>query len=188
MNGKIEILESLLISKEKILMDICMKSYFHISESDVLAKHYSLLDAEIEKCTDFIVSTQWRVKDTPRCRFDLVVVKKWATRYTHTKECFTNNLPYYAVEYKIDDEPGTYGKGHQPDDFKKDVIRLSHHCDYLQRAFALYYYRGPIKFDGNVFDKKSSKYLFKKEEQIINKEKLNVFFIDMYGIHKLDLN
>ncbi|MGB5157384.1 hypothetical protein [Desulfobacterium sp. N47] len=40
-----------------------MKSPFLISESDVLAKHYSLIDKEIETYNDFIVSTQWRVKD-----------------------------------------------------------------------------------------------------------------------------
>lgn len=164
-----------------------MKSPFIISESDVLAKHYSLLDSEIEKYNDFIVSTQWSVKGPKRGRFDLVVVKKWKETYTHRKKCFAKNFPYYAVEYKIDDEPGKYGKGHQPNDFKKDVIRLSKHCDYLQRAFALYYYRGPIEFEGNLFDKKSSEYLFKNEDKIINKEKLNVYFVDMFGIHKLDL-
>nr|CBX30554.1 unknown protein [uncultured Desulfobacterium sp.] len=58
-----EKLESFLISKEKILLDACMKSPFLISESDVLAKHYSLIDKEIETYNDFIVSTQWRVKD-----------------------------------------------------------------------------------------------------------------------------
>jgi len=187
MNSKNEMLESFLISKENILMDNCMKSPFIICESDVMAKHYSLLDSEIEKYNDFVVSTQWRVKGT-RGRFDLVVVKKWKERYIHRKECFVKNLPYYAVEYKIDDEPGKYGKGHQTDDFKKDVIRLSQHCDYLQRAFALYYYRGPIEFDDNLFDKKSSDYLFKTEEKIINKEKLNVYFVDRIGIHKIDLN
>lgn len=140
MNGKIEALELFLLEKEKVLMDKCMQSPFIISENDVLAKHYSLIDAEIEK-----------------------------------------------VEYKIDDEPGTYGKGHQPTDFKKDVIRLSRHSDYIQRAFALYYYRGPIKFAGNVFDKKASNYLFQDSHEISNKEKLNVFFVDKRGVHKLDL-
>lgn len=187
MNSKVETLDSFLIEKEKALMDKCMTSPFIISENDVLAKHYSLIDAEIENYNDFIVSTQWRVKDTVRSRFDLVVVKKWSDTYAHSKECFINKLPYYAVEYKIDDEPGTYGKGHQPADFKKDIIRLSQHCDYMQRAFALYYYRGPIKFKGNVFDKTSSNYLFKNNHEINNKEKLNVFFVDKRGIHKLDL-
>lgn len=187
MNSKVEALETFLMEKEKTLMDKCMTSPFIISENDVLAKHYSMIDAEIEHYNDFIVSTQWRVKDTVRSRFDLVVVSKWAETYKHTKECFTKNSPYYAVEYKIDDEPGTYGKGHQPTDFKKDVIRLSHNCIYLQRAFALYYYRGPIKFEGNVFDKQSSNYLFRDHNEIINKEKLNVYFVDRRGIHKLDL-
>ena len=70
MNFKIEILESFLPSKERILMDMCMKSRFVISENDVLAKHYSLIDAEIEEYGDFVVSTQWRIKGTPRDRFD----------------------------------------------------------------------------------------------------------------------
>jgi hypothetical protein len=187
MNGKVDALESFLMEKEKVLMDKCMTSPFIISENDVLAKHYSLIDAEIGKYKDFIVSTQWRVRDTVRNRFDLVLIKKWTETYAHTKECFTKNLPYYAVEYKIDDEPGTYGKGHQPTDFKKDVIRLATHCNYIQRAFALYYYRGPIKFEGNVFDKTSSNYLFKNTDEISNKEKLNVFFVDKRGIYKLDL-
>ena len=187
MNRRIDALELFLMEKEKLLMDKCMKSPFIISENDVLAKHYSLIDAEIEKYNDFIVSTQWRVKGTVRSRFDLVVVAKWSGAYAHTKECFTENYPYYAVEYKIDDEPGTYGKGHQPSDFKKDVIRLSQNCDYLQRAFALYYYRGPIKFEGNVFDKHASNYLFKDIHEISNKEKLNVFFVDKKGVHKLDI-
>ena len=186
MDGKIELLESFLKEKEKILMEQCMKSPFLISEHDVMAKHYSLLDVEIEKYNDFIVTTQWRVRGTVNNRFDLVVVKKWEERYSHTKECFIKNIPYYAVEYKIDDEP-TYGKGHQLQDFKKDVTRLSNHCDYMQRAFALYYYRGKAEFAGNAFDKNSSKYLFKDNGMISNVEKLNVYFVDRFGAHRLDV-
>lgn len=82
------------------------------------AKHYSLIDAEIEEYDDFIVSTQWRIKNTLRDRFDLVVVEKWAEEYAHRKKCFESNMPYYAAEYKVDDEQGRYGKGDQIDGFR----------------------------------------------------------------------
>ncbi len=186
MNSKNEELESFLMLKEKLLMDKCMKSEFIISETDVSAKHYSLIDAEIEKYYDFIVSTQWTI-DGIKGKFDLVVVKKWAKAYSFIKDCYKDHSPYYAVEYKIDDSLTKYGNGHQVQDFAKDVTRLSEKCTYLQRAFALFYYRGPIRFEGNEFDKKSSKYLF-QNIKIINKDKLNVYFVDRRGIHRLDLN
>lgn len=186
MNRINERLELFLMSKENMLMDNCMQSQFIISENDVLAKHYSLIDAEIEKHHDFIVSTQWTI-DGIKGRFDLVVVDKWTITYDFMKNCYKNHSPYYAVEYKIDDCFTKYGKGHQVQDFVKDVTRLSEKCTYLQRAFALFYYRGPIRFEGNEFDKNSSKYLF-KNTKIINKDKLNVYFVDRRGIHRLDLN
>lgn len=151
------------------------------------AKHYSLIDAEIEEYDDFIVSTQWRIKNTLRDRFDLVVVEKWAEEYAHRKKCFESNMPYYAAEYKVDDEQGRYGKGDQIDGFRDDVVRLDRNCGYLQRAFALYYYRGPMMFHGSAFDKNSSNYLFKNRDEIINKEKLNVYVVDRLDKHKLDL-
>lgn len=199
MNSIDQKLESFLISKENILLETCMKSPFLISESDVGAKHYEFIDSEIEKYTEFIVSTEWRVNTPPELRLllknknetshqmDLAVVKKWNHTYSHTKECFSHNKPCYAVEYKIDDEP-TYGKGHQIQDFVNDVRRLSYHCNFLQRAFALYYYRGKLSFHGNAFDKTSSKYLFKNENKFSHIEKLNVFFVDRSGIHKLDIS
>jgi len=52
MNRRINALELFLSEKENTLMDKCMKSPFIISENDVLAKHYSLIDAEIEKYED----------------------------------------------------------------------------------------------------------------------------------------
>lgn len=185
MNGKIEELESFLQSKEELLMDQCMKSQYIISESDVAAKHYSLLDADIEQCHDFIVSTEWTIEGI-KGKFDLVVVKKWTERYANLKHCFKEHFPYYAVEYKIDDSSTKYGKGHQVQDFVKDVTRLDEKCSYLRRAFALFYYRGPIRFKGNEFDKKSPNYLF-KNKKITNKDKLNVYFVDRFGIHRLDL-
>lgn len=187
MNNKIEELESFLLSKENLLMDHCMKSRYIISESDVEAKHYSLIDAEIEKYHDFIVSTEWTIEGI-KGKFDLVVVKKWTERYANLKDCFRKNMPYYAVEYKIDDSMTKYGNGHQLEDFVRDVTRLSQKCNYLQRAFALFYYRGPIKFHGNEFDKKSPNYLFKNRNEIINKEKLNVYYVDRFGIHRLDID
>jgi hypothetical protein len=201
MNNMDERFESFLISKEQILLDTCMKSPFLISESDVGAKHYALIDSDIERYGEYIVSTEWRVYSPPKFRsilknkknkeeishqVDLAVVKKWKDTYSHTKECFLKNVPCYAVEYKIDDEP-TYGKGHQVQDFVNDVRRLSYHCDYLQRAFALYYYRGKSSFRGNAFDKGSDKYLFKNENRFSHIDKLNVYFVDRMGIHKLDL-
>ena len=180
-----EKLESFLLSKEILLMDNCLKSQFIISENDVLAKHYSLIDAEIEKYHDYIVSSQWTI-DGIKGRFDLVVVKKWSKRYSFMKDCYREHSPYYAVEYKIDDSPTKYGKGHQVQDFAKDVKRLSEKCTYLQRAFALFYYRGPIRFEGNEFDIKSTKNL-NKNNKIINKDKLHVYFVDLRGVHKLDL-
>lgn len=186
MNSKIESLESFLQSKENALMESCMKSQYIISESDVETKHYSLLDAEIEKYHDFIVSTEWTIEGI-KGKFDLVVVKKWAERFGFMKDCYKKHLPYYAVEYKIDDSATKYGKGHQLQDFVRDVTRLSQKS-YLQRAFALFYYRGPIKFHGNEFDKTSPNYLFRNRNDIINKEKLNVYFVDRFGIHRLDLD
>jgi hypothetical protein len=43
MNSINEKLESLLMSKEKILIDKCMKSQFIISENDVLARNVAIL-------------------------------------------------------------------------------------------------------------------------------------------------
>lgn len=179
-----------------------MKSPFLISESDVGAKHYALIDSEIERYSDYIVSSEWRVytplkyqsilknkknnKEEKSHQMDLAVIKKWQATYPHTKDCFIKNLPCYAVEYKIDDEP-TYGKGHQVQDFVNDVRRLSYYCDFLQRAFALYYYRGKTSFHGNAFDKGSVKYLFRNENKFSHVDKLNVYFVDRMGIHKLDL-
>ena len=198
MNDK---LESFLVSKENILLETCRKSPFLISESDVGAKHYALIDSEIDKFSEYIVSSEWRVytpqkyqtilknknnKEEKSHQMDLAVVKKWQATYPHTKDCFLKNKPCYAVEYKIDDEP-TYGRGHQIQDFINDVRRLSYYCEYLQRAFALYYYRGKSSFQGNVFDKSSEKYLFRKENKFENADKLNVYFVDRMGIHKLDL-
>ncbi len=185
MNNKIEALESFLESKEYLLMDHCIKSQFIVSENDVLAKHYSLIDPEIEKYHDNIVSTQWTI-DGVSGRFDLVVVNKWVRKYSFMKDCYKEQLPYYAVEYKIDDSTTKYGKGHQVQDFAKDVVRLSEKCTYLQRAFALFYYRGPIRFSGNEFDEKSPNYLF-KNNKIKNKDKLNAYFVDRLGIHRLNL-
>jgi hypothetical protein len=187
MHSKIESLESFLLSKEKLLMDNCMKSQYIISECDVAAKHYSLLNAEIEKDHDFIVSTEWTISGTQRKQFDLVVVRKWTERHAFMKDCYKKHLPYYAVEYKIDDSRTKYGNGHQLQGFVDDVTRLSQKCNYLQRAFALFYYRGPIKFYGNEFDDKSPNYLFKNRTEIINKEKLNVYFVDRLGIHRINL-
>lgn len=186
LNTRNEDMELFLAEKERLLMEKCVRSQFIVSESDVGAKHYALIDAGLEQHPEFIVSTEWTILGKSG-KFDLVVVNKWAERYRHLKECYKRNWPYYAVEYKIDDEPGRYGKGHQAKDFKNDVKRLSQHCTYLQRAFALYYYRGPISFGGNVFDKKSPDYLF-KNETVPNKDKLNVYFVDRFGIHRLELN
>ena len=178
-----------------------MKSPFLISESDVGAKHYALIDSEIERYSEYIVSTEWRVYTPPQFRsilknkkneeekshqVDLAVVKQWKQTYPHTKECFSKNVPCYAVEYKIDDETPP-GKGHQIQDFVADVRRLSYYCSNLQRAFALYYYRGKSSFHGSAFDENSSKYLFRNEKPFSHIEKLNVYFIDREGIHKLDL-
>jgi hypothetical protein len=196
-----EKLELFLISKEKILLDTCMKSPFLISESDVGAKHYALIDSEIERYSEYVVSTEWRVYTPPQFRsilknkkneeekshqMDLAVVKKWKQTYSHTKECFSKNVPSYAVEYKIDDETPP-GKGHQIQDFVNDVRRLPYYCNNLQRAFALYYYRGKSSFHGNAFDKDSTKYLFRNEKPFSHIEKLNVYFVDRIGIYKLDL-
>lgn len=194
-------LESFLISKEKDLLKTCKESKFLISESDVGAKHYSLIDSGIEGYNDYIVSSEWRVNTPPKFRsilknknnneekshqVDLAVIRKWQATYSHTKDCFLHNVPCYAVEYKIDDEP-TYGRGHQIQDFVNDVRRLSYYCDFLQRAFALYYYRGKSEFEGNAFDKSSEKYLFKNEIKFNYSDKLNIYFVDRRGIHKLDL-
>jgi len=196
-----EKLESFLISKERILLDACMKTSFLISESDVGAKHYALIDSEIERHSQYIVSTEWRVYTPPEFRsilknkkneeershqMDLAIVKKWKQTYSHTKECFLKNVPCYAVEYKIDDETPP-GKGHQIQDFVKDVRRLSYYCDYLQRAFALYCYRGRSPFHGGAFDKNSVQYLFRNEKPFSHIDKLNVYFVDKMGIHKLAL-
>lgn len=188
MNSKSETLESFLISKERVLMDVCVRSQFIVSETDVLAKHYSLIDAAIQDHDDFIVSTEWRIKNTLRDRFDLVVVKKWVKPYAHRKQCFADNLPYYAAEYKVDDEQGRYGKAEQIEAFKKDVIRLAKNCHYLHRAFALYYYRGPKAIEDSLLDSNSSKYVFRDTDDTIVKQKLHVYVVDRLGVHRLDFS
>ena len=76
-------------------------SYSLVSENDLVCKYYSLLESDLPQ--GYIISSQWRVFGTKNERFDLAIIKKWPKVYLHTKECFDDNKPVYAVEFKIDD-------------------------------------------------------------------------------------
>ena len=68
--------------------------------------------------------------------------------------------------------------------FKKDVHRLDENCNYLQRAFALYFYRGVKSISDSKFDQESSKYIF-SDTALKNPDKVNVTFVNRDGIFPL---
>jgi len=127
---------------------------FTISESDIKAKHYGLLDYMLRNNNELAVSTEWSIyeevkKSNYRNSFDLVVYTKWSNdernRWKSIKRCYRENKithPIYAVEYKVDDNKRP--EKDQIESFTKQIIRLYQNVTSgtLKRGFGLFVHRG----------------------------------------------
>lgn len=177
-------LDEYLEEKEQELMKILLDwemCWNHVSEDDLKAKHYSLIDQDIPN--GYGVSTEWsltrkRGKGTPS--FDLVVIEKWlrekSKEWGIIKECYKYIKPYYAVEYKADDTLNKVSNK-QVKSFREQIIRLDKQCkEYLKRGFALYYYRGNSPWEKNPFNESAENYIF-NGVKIENPEKLKVYYV-----------
>lgn len=113
-----------------------------VTESDVKVRHALMIRKILGD--DYVVSTEWGAGlsgtgANTRAKFDLAVIKRWPTEEKLGPECFKKYKPVYAAEYKLDDQK-TFPKTAQMDGFINQVRRL--HEAKLERAFALYHYRG----------------------------------------------
>lgn len=119
-------LSDLLIKAENQFINSLQKNDCIISETDMQAVHYSILNQCLDR-TNYAVSTEWSIKEGKFGQIDLVVFEKSNAKeylsWKNRKEYYCKVIPYYLVEYKNDFANTLSNK--QIESLRKQVIRIN---------------------------------------------------------------